>query len=155
VTTDITYENLTVTGYRIGIMLPTRGNSVVNGGTFDNATDIYVRTASNRNALITGFTVMPRIGMYINTSLSGASVGGYFGQDIVTLDFGPYANKRIYYPQQAATAVPFPSPIEGLPSEYVGLTNQLLFTLHGVALGGAVAPIGSYTLPEIVGLIEP
>jgi hypothetical protein len=155
VTTDITYENLTVTGYRIGIMLPTRGNSVVNGGTFNNATDIYVRTAGNRNALITGFTTMPRIGMYMNTILTGTSVAGYFGQDIVMLDFGPYANKRIYYPQQAAAAVPFLSPIEGLPSEYVGLTNQLLFELHGVALGGAVAPIGSYTLPEIVGLIEP
>ncbi|MCI0333176.1 MAG: hypothetical protein L0228_08135 [Planctomycetes bacterium] len=155
VTTDIVYDNLTVSGYRIGIMLPTRGSSVVNGGQFNNATDIYIRTSGGRNALITGFSVAPRISMIVDPSLTGIDVSRYFGQDIVTLNFGPFANKRLYYTQQAADAVPFPAPISGLLPQYVGLTNQQLWDQYGVALGGAVAPAGSYTVPQIIGLIAP
>lgn len=155
VTTDIVYDNLTVIGYRIGIALPTRGNSVVNGGTFNNETDIYIRTSGARNALITGFSYIPKIEMRMNTTLTGSGVAAYFGQDIVTLNFGPFVNKRLYYVQQAATAVPFPLPISGLPPAYVGLTNQQLWNQHGVALGGAVAPLGSITVPQILGLIAP
>jgi Ca2+-binding RTX toxin-like protein len=154
VTTDITFDHLNVAGYRIGIILPTRGTSVVNGGQYNNSTDIYVRTSGGRDALITGFTYIPRISMMLDTTLTGANVVRFFGQDIVTLDFGPFANKRLYYNEQAADAVPFPSPIDGLPSEYVGLTNQEL-NLLGVPLGGAVAPAGSFTVPQIVGLIAP
>ncbi len=155
VTTDIVYDNLTVSGYRIGIQLPTRGNSVVNGGQFNNVTDIYIKTSGGRNALITGFSVAPRISMIVDTSLTGTNVARYFGQDIVTLNFGPFANKRLYYTQQAANAVPFPSPISGLLPQYVGLTNQQLWNQYGVAFGGAVAPAGSYMIPQIVGLIAP
>jgi hypothetical protein len=82
-------------------------------------------------------------------------VSRYFGNDVVTLDFGPFNNKRLYYLQQAADAIPFPSPIDGLPSEYVGLTTQQLWDSYGVALGGAIAPAGSYSVPQIVGLIAP
>ena len=155
VTTDITYDNLTVSGYRIGIMLPTRGKSVVIGGQYSNATDIYVRTSGGRNALITGFTQTPKISMILDTSITGYEVAQYFGQDIVMLDFGPFANKRLYYTQQGAGAVPFPAPTDGLPAEYVGLTNSQLWTQYGVALGGAVAPAGSYTVSQIIGLIAP
>jgi hypothetical protein len=93
--------------------------------------------------------------MYMSTTLVDSEVAAYFGQDIVTLDFGPFANKRLYYTQQAPTGVPFPSPISGLPSAYVGLTNQQLWDQYGVALGGAVAPLGATTVPPILGLIAP
>jgi Ca2+-binding RTX toxin-like protein len=155
VTTDIVYDNLSVSGYRIGIMVPTRGSSVVNGGTFNNDTDIYIRTSGGRNALITGFSYVPKISMVMSPSLTDSAVATYFGQDVVTLNFGPFVNKRLYYTQQGALAVPFPSPISGLPAGYVGLTNQQLWTQHGVALGGSVAPLGSITVPQIVGLIAP
>lgn len=154
VTTNITYDYLTVEGYRVGILLP-RGRSVVNGGTFNNESDINIRTIGARDALITGFTYIPRINLVTEPNLAGSNVAKYFGEDIVILDFGPFKNKRLYYSQQAANAVPFPSPIDGLPSEYVGLTNQQLAGWYGAPLGGAVAPAGSYTLPEIVGLIAP
>lgn len=155
VTNDITYDNLTVSGYRVGILMPTRGTSVVNGGQYNNANDIYIRTSGNRSILITGFSKTPEITMAVESNLTGSDIAYYFGQDIVTLDFGPFDNKRLYYPQQGASAVPFPLAIDGLPAEYVGLTNQQLWDLYGVALGGAVAPVGSYTVPEIIGLIAP
>jgi hypothetical protein len=154
-TENITFENLTVSGYRIGIIVPRRGHNVIDGGQYNNETDIYFRTAGNRTTLITGFSYTPRISMIMDPSLTGEEVVRYFGNDVVTLNFGPFANQRLYYTQQAADAVPFPAPIEGLPGEYVGLTNQQLWTQYGVALNSAIAPSGSYTVPEIVGLIAP
>jgi hypothetical protein len=155
VTTDIIYNNLTVVGYRMGIHLPTRGNSVVNGGYFDNAIDIFIRTGSGRNALLTGFATPPEIAMVVDTNLTGMYASQFFGSDIVILDFGPFAGERLYYTQQAADGVPFLTPIEGLPLGYVGLTNQQLWDRYGVALGGVVAPSEAYTVPNITGLVGP
>jgi hypothetical protein len=105
--------------------------------------------------LITGFSQTPEIMMAVESNFIGDDIAHYFGQDIVTLDFGPFDNKRLYYSEQATSAIPFLSAIDGLPDEYVGLTNQQLWDQYGVALGGAVAPVGSYTVPEITGLIAP
>jgi Ca2+-binding RTX toxin-like protein len=151
VTRDIIYNNLTVEGYRIGIYLPTIGDSVVNGGRFNNATDIYIRNGS-RNALLTGFNAVPRIAMVVELGTQ-TYLGQYFAQDVVTLDFGPFASQRLYYMQQAADAIPFPRSIEELPPGYVGLTNQQLWDQYGVALGGEVAPGDVYTVSNITGLI--
>jgi hypothetical protein len=155
VTTDIEFRHLTVSGYRVGIRVPTTGKSVIHGGRYDNETDIHIRTSASRDLLISGFAQTPRISMVMDTTFSGAAVSGYFGQDVVTLNFGPFANKRLYYLQQASDAVPFLWPMDGLPIAYVGLTNQQLWDQFGVALGGAVAPDGSYTVPQIEGLIAP
>jgi hypothetical protein len=42
-----------------------------------------------------------------------------------------------------------------VPAEYVGLTNQELWDQYNVALGGAVAPPFTYTVPYINGLLAP
>jgi hypothetical protein len=153
VTTDIIYDNLTVAGYRIGIHLPTRGNSIVNGGHFNNGTDIYIRNGS-RNALITGFETTPRIAMVVDFG-SEYSLASYFDHDVVILDFGPFSNQRLYYQRQTADGIPFPMQAEGVPYYYVGLTNQQLWDQFGVALGGEIAPSNVYTAFNITGLIGP
>ncbi len=154
VTTDIFYNNLTVAGYRMGIVLPSRGTSVVNGGDFDNTHDIYIYSGTSRNALISGFDdKTPRIVMAINPNESGSS--NFFNDDIVILDFGPFDYQRLYYTQQRADGVPFPTPRGDIPPEYIGLTNQQLWDLYGVALGGAIAPSDAYSVSEIIGLIGP
>jgi hypothetical protein len=156
VTTDIIYENLTVTGYPTGLVLPWYGNVVLNGGTFQNTRDILIQTGYNRNVLITGFATVPSIVMVADYASAATNGARLLTDDIVTLDFGPFANKRLYYTKQAADYVPFPQPIAGLPDDYVGptKTNQYLWDTYGVALGGAIAPSDAYTVPEIMGLIE-
>jgi hypothetical protein len=155
VTTDIVYDNLTVEGYRRGLDLPTRGNSVVNGGRFYNTLDIHIVTGSSRNALLTGFAAVPTIAMVVDPNLAGPQTSQYFGNDVVTLNFGPFAAQRLYYAQQRADAVTFWTPIEGLPIAYVGLTSQQLWDQYGVAVGGAIAPSDAYIVPGITGLVGP
>jgi len=155
VTMGITYDNLTVWGYRRGIDLPTRGSSIVTGGFFRNILDIHIITGSSRNALLTGFAEMPTIAMVVDPSLTGSKSSQFFANDVVILDFGPFAGQRLYYTKQQSNVVPFWSPIDGLPVEYVGLTNQQLWDQYGVALGGAIAPSDAYTVPGITGLVGP
>jgi len=69
------------------------------------------------------------------------------------LNFGPYHNQRLYYAAQAPSAIPFPKSILNLPNQYVGLTSQQLWNQYRVAVGGAVAPANTITVPSIVGLI--
>jgi hypothetical protein len=154
-TTHIVYENLTVTGYTEGIVFPWYGNIVVSGGTFQNTRDFLIQTGYDRNVLITGLASTPKIVMVSDYKTVGSYGERLLSSDVVVLDFGPFDNKRLYFVQQQANFVPFPEPRSGLPGEYVGLTNQQLWDTYGVALGGAIAPSDAYTLPEILGLIEP
>jgi hypothetical protein len=155
VTANITYENLTVSGYRHGLVLPKRGTSVVIGGQFSNRIDILIYSGFGRNALITGIQGTPRIVMAFDRNTSPVDVTKLFREETVILDFGPFNVHRLYYVQQAANAVPFPEPREGLPPEYVGLTNQQLWDQYGVALAGGIAPSNAFTVPYVTGLIAP
>jgi hypothetical protein len=152
---EIIFNNLTVTGYETGILLPRRGSTVVNGGTLSNRYDILIYSGAGRNALITGMQTVPRIVMSLDLRGQIGTVDHVLRDDVVTLDFGPFQNQRLYYTQQTADFVPFAVPYAGVPLEYVGLTNQQLWDQYGVALGGAIAPANAYTAPEIVGLIGP
>jgi hypothetical protein len=50
--------------------------------------------------------------------------------------------------------VPFPNPLDGLPAEYVGKTNQQLWSLYGVAIGGEIAPADAVPAETIRGLVD-
>ena len=158
-TKNITYDNLTVSGYINGIRLARRGYAIVNGGTFtNNNQDIAILSGAveNRSVLITGNLVQPKIQTLFDTyPISGYSATAFFVNDVVTLNFGSFVNQRLYNSMQQASAIPFPTLRTDLPSQYVGLTNQQLWNLYGVALGGAIAPSVTVTVPNIIGLVAP
>jgi Ca2+-binding RTX toxin-like protein len=154
-TRDIAFNNLTVTGYVTGILLPRRGFSVVNGGTLNNRYDILVYSGIGRNALITGFQDLPRIVMSLDMRGVVGTVEHVLLNDVVMLNFGPFVNQQLYYTQQTGDFVVFPQPSEGVPAEYIGLTNRELWDQFGVALGGQIAPSNVYTVEGIEGLIGP
>jgi Ca2+-binding RTX toxin-like protein len=157
VTTDVTYSNLTVSGYTAGIELPRRGPVNVSGGTFNNIYDIVLfPPIAERNVSITGSLINPRIASWGDVNLiPGGSATLYFSYDNVLLNFGPFVNQRLYNAQQHADTVPFPVLRPDLPAQYVGLTNQQLWDNFGVALAGAIAPSNAYTVPYIIGFIAP
>jgi hypothetical protein len=170
ITRSITYRNLTIAGYLQGLDVALRGQSVVDGGRFQNAYDIVVRTAheANRSVLITGdpaFLPLPsnRSETRLKTNVTllpilGAhheSVAHVFLPQSTTLDFGPYAQVRLLYEAQRSDFVPWPEPADGVPTEYVGLSNQALWDRFGVALAGKLAPPNVSTLPLIRALAEP
>jgi Ca2+-binding RTX toxin-like protein len=156
-TSNITYENLTVSGYVAGIELPRRGTSIVSGGTFNNYLDIVTYPAlADRSILITGQATAPKIASWTDMfPVPNTSATGYFSNDTVILNFGQFVNQRLYNTLQVAGAIPFPTSRTDLPNIYVGLTNQQLWNQYGFALGGAIAPANALTVPNIIGLVAP
>jgi hypothetical protein len=156
---NITYDNLSVKGYYIGIETPRWGTNVVRGGSFvNNEHDIFIPTAAwhDRSILITGLTGTPRITLADDVRpIPDNYASIYFVRDSVILDFGPFSNQQVYYWRQQADAVPFPEAREDVSPEYVGKTNQELWDYYGVALSGEIAPEATYALPNLLGALIP
>jgi len=168
ITRNITYENLRVEGYDIGLYVPRRGRSVIDGGYFNNVRNIYITTAvrENRSVLITGDVLFGslsesalrgrtqyRVVMQANISPFQDSIDHVFYSDTITLDFGEFIMRRLYYDAQTADTIPFPEPGEFIPSEYVGKTVQELFDEFGLAVGGEIATENATTADGIKGLV--
>ena len=106
--------------------------------------------------LITGLTGQPVIKTeFVTTPIVGYTADTFFVKDVITLNFGQFVNQQLFGMMQLATAVPFPTPRADVPSNYVGLTNQQLWDLYGVALGGAIAPSNPVTASNIIGVVAP
>ncbi|MEO0562823.1 MAG: hypothetical protein AAF125_11970, partial [Chloroflexota bacterium] len=80
--------------------------------------------------------------------------------DRITLNFSPYNGMGLYYPQQAADAVPMTlenasyrdmDEIVSVPAQYVGITNAELQQQFGMSFGGALLPADAAPAPGIVG----
>src|SRR5262249_22223619 len=66
-----------------------------------------------------------------------------FNPDVIKLGIVKFKGQQVYYLEQAADYVPFPTATSApnLPAALVGLTNQQMFTTYGLAIGGIVAPV--------------
>jgi hypothetical protein len=165
ITGHIEYNNLTVIGYHLGVMLPGRGINAVNGGYYDNHVNFLVNTATVAGRVVTlngpiafgsaAGSAQVQVYLQPNFDLYRGYIGYAFNSDLVILNYGPFVNQRAYYALQAADAIPFPTPVADLPPEYVGLTNQQLWDDFGVALGNAVAPAVAMPYPGIQALVAP
>jgi hypothetical protein len=91
----------------------------------------------------------------LNADFNNQSTARAFYRNTVTLNYGPYVNRRVYFGMQHPNAIPFPIPLPGLPPAYVGLTSLQLQTQFGLTIGGELAPASAVTLPRIGGLVAP
>jgi Ca2+-binding RTX toxin-like protein len=156
VTKDITYENLTVTGYYRGIWIPRQGYSIIDGGYYENYEDFLVETGytSDRRVTFTGNLQMSSVIMSRRFEPINGSINHIFNSDVVIFNFGSYVNRRVYSPQQAATSIPFMISGEaGVPAAYIGLTAQQLWNQYGLAVGGTLAPANAISIPGLLGLL--
>ncbi len=168
VTQGVVYDNLTVEGYAWGIVVAPRGLSIVSGGTFAASRAIVVdpATAPNRSLLVIGnpqfsgvdpkFTgnVLPAdVMMRFTTIPHNGSTNHLFFDTAVTLNYGPYDDRRLYWLEQDPSAVPFPVAGAYIRPEYVGLTSQQLWDQFRIAIGGSLAPPTAVEAPSLVGLL--
>ena len=152
------FDNDSVSGFARGIDLPSHGTSIVNGGTFNNLYDIVLLSAAtaDRNVLIEGQIGTPKINAQFDVDpLTADTADAVFVKDVITLNYGQFVNQQLFFNMQAAGAIPFPVARVDVPSKYVGLTNQQLWDLYGVALGGAITPSNAVPAPNIIGLVAP
>lgn len=165
---DLVFENVNVEGYNVGVSMPRAGSNVLRNATLKNSNNIWVQShfarppVGNETAsappphvvLIEGdirFTGSRNIVLESSYHQREATFAGVFVPDIVTLNFGPYRNQRVYFAGQGATVIPFRSVVKALPPEYVGLTNQQLLSRFALAIGGAIRPSNAVSKPGIIG----
>lgn len=171
VTNNVIYDNLTVDGYFVGIDVARRGASIVNGGLFAARIAFLIRppTEEDRLVLIQGpieFRELPpglaapgltevymRFEEFPLSHIPG--IDHLFYNNSVILNHGPYTSRKLYFSEQAPSAIPFPSASAEVPDEYVGLTALQIMNTYGLSLGGELAPPNAVSDPSIVGLLDP
>jgi hypothetical protein len=170
ITKNITFEDLSVIGYRRGIDVPQAGYSIIRGGHFNNVQNLLVQVAASaeRRVHVTGdirFGDFPpeilgrrtqyEIYMRPDYSIAAWGLPHVFASSSVTLNYGRYSNTAVYFHTQQTDYVPFPNPQSGVPSKYIGLTNQQIYNRFGMRMSGEFAPATAGEVPQIMGLIYP
>ena len=156
------YTDMIVEGFSIGLEIPQREWSVVEGGYFNNLLNFDVQSAvsEGRDVLFTGDIQFGDLEINKSQTAIGMrlrlrSLDHAFLFDQTTLDFGPFSNQRLYYAEQRSDFVVFPEPVEGVESSLIGKTNQALWDEFGLALGGEIAPANAVEMNGISGLVAP
>ncbi|MBA4065580.1 MAG: hypothetical protein C0501_18075 [Isosphaera sp.] len=173
VTRNITYDNVRVEGFAVGINVPVQGTSVIQGGTFNNRRDLVVRSAINPNRVVdirgdvqfgtlrTGGAAHVDVELVTNYNPNFQDLTRFFNRDRVLINTPKYNDNgqqlQLYYPEQAASFVPFVAGTAPafVPAELLGKTNQELFDQYGLAIGGKPAPAGAAARDGITGLVGP
>jgi hypothetical protein len=158
-TSGIQLVNDTVTGFNIGYTLPDRDVETVTGGYWDNQTNFDIpnmvaNLVSNRLVQFFGpitFGPDSQTNYYVEPINLITPYGG------LNVDFVPEQiilpdGTELYAPNQAPNYIPFPTGGAGIPSAFVGLTNQQLWNQFGLAPEGALAPANVAPLAETNGL---
>lgn len=177
-TGDMELDNVTVEGFNTGWGVDSHGLNAVNGGTFENIIDFsFSRPALNgQTGGFDGNNFIPFDGTTQFITLSAAALNGKthyqyylngsgwvneydiqrdFFASAITFTGGPNAGQQLYYPEQAANAVPFPSgtALSTIPATMLDKTNAQLMAQYGIAVGNQAAPANATAVPMSNGLM--
>lgn len=170
VTNQMTYEDVHVEGWNVGIDVPVNRTTVIRNGYFEAVQAIRISTAhdSLREVDILGdpeFVTLTDsqlrgrsqfdIFMDGQISVKNRDIETYFTPDIVRLGTVRFNNHQAYYHKQAADFVPFPAETapDWMPPELIGKTNTELWTQYGIAPGGTIAPEDAVEVDRVNGLV--
>jgi len=166
-TTDVVYDNLTISGYYTGIEVARRGYAIVNGGTLTTHIGIRVHNATRdgRQVTIQGpivFNDSPyeehssyEVQMAFGSFYSPTGLQRLFRNQVVRLDYGPHNDRQIYFLEQDPDHVLYPEAENLIPNEYIGLTAQEIQDQLGQTVAGELAPQNVVTVVDIRGLLDP
>ena len=169
-TRNMLYQDVRVEGFKTGINMPVRGENVVEGGHFNNIINILI-TKSQDNLRTINVEGNIEFGTLSESALKGKKQFDLFMQnnldirnrdltklfspDIVRLGTVRFQGQQLYYHEQASDGVPFPADLspDYIPEELIGKTNQEIWDMYGIALGGVVAPEDATTAERVNGLV--
>jgi hypothetical protein len=170
VTNQMTYEDVHVEGWNVGIDVPVNRTTVIRNGYFEAVQAIRISTAhdSLREVDILGdpeFATLTdsqlrgrsQFDIFMNgqISMKNRDIETYFTPDIVRLGTVRFNNHQVYFHKQAANFVPFPAETapDWMPAELIGKTNTELWTQYGIAPGGTIAPEDAVEVDRVNGLV--
>jgi hypothetical protein len=179
VTRNAVYDHVLAEGFNVGINVAVNGSSTIDGGTFDNLRNILINTANDRGRTVdindgaAGDPIQFLDNLVQTTTVGGLKVqtprtqwdiylqskfnpreqdiSRLFNPDVIQLGTVRRNGVQLYYLEQAANYIPFPS-TDGVPnspgsaapawvpSSLLDLTNEQLYAQFGLAIGGIVAP---------------
>jgi hypothetical protein len=176
-TANVTYQDVDVEGFAVGINAPRQGTNSIIGGTFQDVQAIYITTASDHNRVInigddaatgqpiTFITLSPtalgpnvQYDIYLQSNYTQPrnDITLLFNPDVIGLGTVQFKGQQLYYLEQAANYVPLPSNTAPsyIPTALENLTNAAMFAKYGLAIGGIVAPSdGIVNPPGIHGIL--
>ncbi|MEM6363627.1 MAG: dockerin type I domain-containing protein [Planctomycetota bacterium] len=161
-------ENISIEGFKMGMLVPRNDQWVVDNLTLKNSTDILIEeprasartlTMSNINfESLDGTAVQGDAANRKNIQFQPGDFGRGSGQpyffalpDQITVD-----EQQIYWDIQNANYVVLNEPPDGntqfqIPQEFVGKTNQQLQDMYGFSFGGNLIPDGAQMVNWIEG----
>lgn len=169
---NIVMNNIHAEGFDVGIKVPVQGYTVINGGYLSAVQAIRIDKAQDalRTVNVVGNISFPRLSaarlygrqqyiVYASHALDYTNYSSYrytTFPEVVRLAFNGMAPLRIHYIEQQPSYVPFPAGAPAyVPLEYIGKTNQQLWQLFGVALGGSLLPPSVIILPGFHAVMTP
>jgi hypothetical protein len=185
VTRNIIYDHVHAEGWNIGINAPVNGKNQILGGTFNDLRNIYITTANSRDRVVAiddagpgdavvfrdnltkkvngQFVPREQWDIYLQTNYNPMEndITRIFNPDIIRMGLVTHNGAQVYYNEQAADFIPFPTVASGgapaaaafVPAELRDKTNKQLFAQYGLAIGGIVAPDNAWRDPRINGLV--
>jgi hypothetical protein len=169
------YENLHVEGWNTGINVKESSDHVIDGGYFNNVTNIFVpmplardRVTDIRGDIRFGKLSDKLLGnrqqydIFLDGSFRELLKGDFQGRNpnmlfapIVTkVNTVTYQGKQIYFLEQKADYAPFSEESAGsVPDQLVGKTNEEMWHRYGLAIGGVLPPADAHEEPRIHGLV--
>ena len=172
----LVFDRVRAVGFAIGIDLPTKGYTRISDSELDNVRNIRVRggpgsdldvdidsvrfgTSGMTDILMDGF---PKFTREVKEGTVGSAtmmpgngdLSPFFGRvRVIVKNRGEDPKGRqIYFPEQAADAVPFG---EAGVAQLKGKTSAQIWKEFGLAIGGTLAPKEAAPMSRIVGLVGP
>ncbi|MEM8567570.1 MAG: G8 domain-containing protein, partial [Bacteroidota bacterium] len=164
------YDNATVEGFGIGMVIPKQGTITINCGTYNNQTNFEIPMAVQdfRDILFDGITTSNH-SSFPSSNYVDIKMIADFSQpldkhplyfmlpDRITLNYGSFSNQRLYYDQQAASFIPVAPGSETSPegqiiqSRFVNLSNQELQDTYQMSFGGDLLPPEAVSANGVIG----
>jgi hypothetical protein len=172
---DVTINNLTAIGFEVGVDVPVRRATVVNGAmiaavqafqiekgydTIRSVAIIGQISISNPTPLQLRGRTHWKVYLYEDFDFqnsTGRRADSYTSADQIV--WAPYgiAVRELYFYEQAPWFTPFPAAtaVGVVPNGYLNLNNLQLSQIFGVAFGGQTAPADAVTAAGIRGYVGP
>ena len=172
---DVTINNLTAIGFEVGVDVPVRRATVVNGAMiaavqafqiekgYDTIRSVAILgqvSISNPTALQLRGRTHWKVYLYEDFDFQnsvGRRLDSYTSADQIT--WAPYgiAVSELYFYEQASGFTPFPAATAAgiVPNGYLNLNNFQLAQNFGVSFAGQLVPAGSVSVAGIRGYVGP
>jgi Ca2+-binding RTX toxin-like protein len=168
VSKNIMFNNLSISGYRVGIEAARRGSSIINGGTFSTLIGVLVGPAAESGRIVSvrgsfKMAAIPKdyqrsdgqldVSHRFDDMAINHSIQHIFYDSKVVLSYGSYRNQQLYSSAQIRDAVLFPDAEPYIPREYVGLTAGQIAAKYGLIVHGEFAPSTAKPVSGLGGLL--